>query len=1064
MKKYILILCTILLAGVLPSCVLDDDVPGNSGTTGKSFTLKYTVEGRTISTYATVAPETGEDVVKSLHLLFFHASDDNTGAFIEALEVKGPLSMNTTIPVVLPPETKLAITGTAYNVLAVANLTENKYLGSTNIEDWCTLLKGRTEKMVMEESIAHSEQGRAILPDELLMQGRTSKAAGTGYISLVLTRNLARFDVSNSKRQDYDLMSVSVRNAYPQSSIFGRGVLDYSTETTRFRTFYGISNPNVDSDGTYPDIKGGLYAFENNVPFPRDNDEQTTCLIIGLKDRKKQDNQPTYYRVNIRPKGSAQALKRNNVYRVTINNVFGPGANTEDEAYTGIGSDLDYTINYWDLDDNGLIVQDGTNILAVPTKLVQIGPSGGEFSYSIYTFSSTGKASPLQIKSQTWEPQTSDIQATLNGNTLVISATPMGSGAPDRQGVITLTFAGLEASITVIQSNSLNTFLEVLLPGGKIPPFGASAGIGTGDIEVRASGPWTAKMFGDEALSFDRGETPVRQISVADGSAQIRDDKYFKVWTHSENGTSNPKETFIIVSLDSDPVNYVSVITLIQNPKGGLTVIPDNIFFSTTDYETPQTVTIDGKTTSGDRTWTAELTGTNADKFTLSAKEGDGQTAKTFSVGTKEQNLSGGAYSATIRVALKQDPSAYTDIIVTQQSSHFSVAPGGGTFGIIPKTGGETPSISINADPSFKWSATVTTTATNAEDGRSLINHEAYLVDQYGKKIVPGSVQELDTQFRVGFGKVYWPNREITGITATVTVTLHDANGNPTPLTYTFTVSQESLLSAGLYAANMLISGSRGAKDVYGSLLNKKLSFRYYNAMTHIFKVKDDVPYPNTTFLHACAHGLQAGASGWHLIKNFIKERDAVTVLSMKTDAETDVLNDVRSPFPNMQYTFKQPKVEGHHNAVSVNTSSNVIGRRVYKFLITNGRKTPVPMSTKFYMDDLGIIATALPKSAVPVLVATRVSGGGTCLAVDPANKVIFIGDLQTVGYDKSTTDYVWTNNMQNFLDNLVLYIAQAAEYGSHFTDLLNDYSGVPDIWDEVWGNNAQYKHISYDH
>jgi hypothetical protein len=1039
--------------------MIDDEAPVNGGIKGDNgFTLKYIVEGRDITTYATVAPEQGEEEVRSLHLLFFQPSNNSSGTFIEAVEVNGTLSMNTSIPITLPPNTSLTTSG-EYNVLAVANLIEGDYLGGTDFNVWKSQLRGRTEADVMEWATATATASTlgtddsAILPGELLMHGVAVKPANSGNLSLILTRNLVRFDVSNNERAAYDLVSTSIWNAYPMSSIFGKSVLDYSSNTGRIRRFYGITNTNVDGAGLYKDISGGLYAFENEVPAPKNDDELTTCLIIGL--RKRGTNTVSYYRVNIRPRGTAQALKRNNVYRVSINNVFGPGAPNEDEAYTGIGTDLGYTINYWDLDDNGVIVQDGNNILAVPTKLVRIGTQGGEFTYSIYTFSSSGQAAPLQIKNQTWDPQTSDIRATLNGNTLVIKATPLVPIGSERNGVITLSFGGLETSITVIQSGQVNEFLEVILPPSGLPPFGPSPDIYSGDIEVRASGTWRAEMYGDPAFSFIGSSHSPRVDTLSsryNAMPLIRDGKYFKVWT-LPNIDLTQKKAFIVVSLDSDPVNHVSIIPLVQNPRGGIHVSPTTLTFTVTNYAIPQQVTVDGSTANGSKMWRAELLpGANADKFTISPTpaEGDGSSPaqRTFTVRTVDQNLSGSSYTATIRVRLVSEPNTYTDIPVIQESARFSISTG--NISGIPCTGGDTPQlINVNADASLFWSAGIIMTSGVSSDGRSLKNHNAYLIDASGKTIPPGTVLPVNTPFKVRFPKVYYPNRGITGITANVTLTLHDSNGNATPLTLTFTVTQEPLLAAPLHAANMRIKTDGAGGTVYGSLLSGTYETKYRDVMKKTFTtIYDGRPQPNTTFLHACAYDISLSPPGWSTIESFRKTRDAVTVLSMVTSAKTDILRDPNSVLTKLGYLIGQYVTAGANTAGFLNESA--ANTRVYKFLVTNG-KYHVPSNTKFYADDIATEASILPSTAVSVIRSTN-RPANTILAVDPANKIIYIGDLQAVGYE-----HKWTPERDAFLNNLALYIRYAAEYGSHFTDLLNDASGVPDLWDPVWQGNASF-------
>ena len=66
-------------------------------------------------------------------------------------------------------------------------------------------------------------------------------------------------------------------------------------------------------------------------PPPKQNDQVTTCLII--KVRNKQSGTASYHRVNVHPLESGQSLKRNNVYKLTVNSVKKEGYATELEAY-----------------------------------------------------------------------------------------------------------------------------------------------------------------------------------------------------------------------------------------------------------------------------------------------------------------------------------------------------------------------------------------------------------------------------------------------------------------------------------------------------------------------------------------------------------------------------------------------------------------------------------------------------------------------------------------------------------------------------------------------------------
>lgn len=174
-----------------------------------------------------------------------------------------------------------------------------------------------------------------------------------------MQRSVARFDVYNSAA-GYTLESVSVWNGYPSLFVWNGEPTAFDKAAKRIARLYGVESE------AGADIVGKLYAYENYVPAPKQNDQVTTCLII--KVRNKQSSTASYHRVNVHPLESGQSLKRNNVYKLTVNSVKKEGYATELEAYKGALTSLSYSINYWDMDSHGTVQFDGDNILAIPSK------------------------------------------------------------------------------------------------------------------------------------------------------------------------------------------------------------------------------------------------------------------------------------------------------------------------------------------------------------------------------------------------------------------------------------------------------------------------------------------------------------------------------------------------------------------------------------------------------------------------------------------------------------------------------------------------------------------------
>ena len=1079
MKK--LILLTLSLATVLAgSCTRESMTGGNGGKCpAKILHVSLSVQGigTELATRATIAPETGEDRLSSLYLLFFAPDPYMGGQFIDYVQVNAPLTMNTDIPIDLSAHPLLGISS-AYNVLAVANVTDNIYLGD-NVNNWMAQWQGMTENQVMAQAKAWvqgspSNDANAIAPDALLMNGRVVKAADQYNLKFTMMRNVSRFDVHNTVNYNYDLVSVSIWNAYPSSSIFGGGVMDYSNSAGRISRFYGVHNSNItgsDAKGDiYGNIVGGLYCFENHVTAPVQNDKLTTCLIVGMRDRTT--GTTTFYRANIAPDHSPQVLKRNNVYRLTINAVNGPGQNSEELAYTGQGNNLDYVINYWDLDDNGLIVQDGNSILSIPTKTVRIGADGGTSSYSIFTFSST-PGMTLSIKSQTYDPANGGITASLTGNTLNINATPLGLGETQRTGVIVLSYAGLEASISVIQSPSVDTYLTVKLPDGGIPHFAPYAGISSGLITVKASGDWSAQLY-MEGFSFSPALLPSPAVTIINSAAGSPTAGYitnnqFRIYTHSANPDPTLREAFIVVSLNSDPVNYASVIRIAQKPAGGIAISPNNqttVTFNgmgtglanipgnlVSTFNVLPSMEDDGSGGQQISAWTWQLMPSggadDTGQFTVTEQHDAIISANnTITVSAAGMNIAGYSYKAVLRLSLVNDASKYTDIQLVQQAASVDVSPN--SFAAIPTNGGSTPLIAVQADASLQWSATITTTGGTATDGRQLVNHAATIADDAGDPIIPGTLYPMSKKFSVTFPKIYYPNRGIS-VSANVTVTVGG-------MTKTFSVTQNQLAINN----TMIGYGMTGAPD-YGGLGNTYnqgwdgTSGTYGLAQIPgysrlgVGNMSVTTIASTVNYLHVVPHIAGAAGTGydWAVINGFIDTRDAWTVISPQDVSGIGPVNNANSPtkrngagYTDMVYSISAAYAQVYP------TSS-----KLYQFVMDKGHTplTPGDINAAGFTNDGVNCTIPSPWPSTAVVLMTKIDNTShASLIIDIKNKFMWIGDSQ-IFWDNANL----SNNRGTFLDNLMYFIGNASKYGSNFTDMLRDDLSVPAPWDPVWGANA---------
>lgn len=1066
MMKKIFAFITIASMFMFSSCNSDDAGNGSSGDNSASLLrVKITEEklSTETATRATIDASSEEQTINSLYLFFFESSSNMSGQFVDYLEINSSLDMNTQISLSIPATS--AINGlTAYNILAVANIHDNQYIG-TDVDTWVNEnMSGRIESYVRQNLQAQTggsqtNNNNIIYPDQILMNGTATKAAGSSDVAITLTRNVARFDVKNSVYTDYDLVSVSIWNGYPYSSVFGEGVLDYSSSTARNTRFYGITNTTLDNDGYYANITGGLYAFENQVVRPGSTDVLTTCLIVGINNRST--STVSYYRVNVHPNESAQNLKRNNAYQVTITGVNGSGANSEAEAYSGGNSNLSYTINTWDLDDNGLIVTDAYSVLAVPVKTAKIGASGGDFEYTITAYSTLTNPEALAIKSQTYDPATGKISATLTGNVLKISAAALETGSDERAGVIIVSYAGLEASINVVQSSSVDKYLTVTLPAGGIPTFTSTAGNQSGLITVSASGNWSAKLINsNNGFSLDSSTTTAvtEMLNMTDLNYQ------FRVYTYTANSTQADREAFVIISLDDDPVNYASVVTVKQAAPSSLEISPSQssvVFAGLGTILSPYNDELTVSTSNGE-SWDYTITqysgsaNNDSDKFTATVDSATG----TITVTANGQNLSSRTYYATLRIYLTGNPTVYKEITLQQNVYSFSLSTT--TVSAVAVTGGETTAISINAENYMYWKAEVVMSTTTS--GKTLVNHTATIVDNSGAAITTPQLISSNNTFKVKFPKVYFPNREMA-VAAKVTIKLLDASQQETGLSQTITVNQNGLYSKGVHTWSSY-SSRWGAINVNSSGVSTGAN--YYSGFTNYFYPYMSTISPSnwsltngssatdygsgistskTTYVHISNNGMASGAS-WSYINNFESAVDGITVY-MCDDYNTAPRSAINTQLSGKGYSIT-------HNTTGTGYASlnnNMSDYRVYQFLVNHGQYDVTNTSVEFYYDGTQTEASSWPADAVPILMY---SSSNACMVIDPTNAMVYHGDCTNFYASYLTGGYTRTSQYE-FMYNYTDYVCYSAMYGSHFTDMLigtDSTNTIPAPWDTAWGVN----------
>ncbi len=506
----------LLAGGIFTSCLHDDNFGNCPGNDNVKLRIGIDQIGeKQPETRASVKPEDGESNVSKLYMLFFQHSASGSGQFVTSYHVDAngaTFALDTDLQLEIGTLRGEALShADNYSIIAFANL--DKYLYPfTDSEAFVASLDGSTsESDVLNrllgldglEQVAGKWRAKPIDKACLPMIGRTSKMAGQDMVNIVLSRLVARFDLQNTIREQYQVMSVAIYDAAAQAYVIQPKELD-DADKAQMRyiegKFYGNTSPGASvtitqSGATAGDVNGGLYAFENFMGAQNAN--KITDLVIGLKSLTDEGTafpagQTRYYRIPVRPEGSGQHIMRNNVYKVSLRGVLNEGAVAEDDAAEG---QIDYTINNWNIDDEGLIVTDGQSTMAIPSKYIRFGAKGATMRYEIFAVG----PGTLSI-TKTDLPNSFSVE--LDGKNLTVTAEDL-AGYDDITGTFELGYGGLRATLTVIQTTDNNKYLN--LNRTTLPLFSpaAGAGIEAGGVEaiggelikVSASGDWEAKIF-----------------------------------------------------------------------------------------------------------------------------------------------------------------------------------------------------------------------------------------------------------------------------------------------------------------------------------------------------------------------------------------------------------------------------------------------------------------------------------------------------------------------------------------------------------------------------------------
>ena len=385
------ILTTLFFASSCQSDFWNDDYrgSGNTGTAnGDGFSLRLSVPSGNISTRSTIAPEDGEDVVHSLHLLFFEATGEQAfrghvtlcpGDYSNTFDLSEMIRVRFDSPLDYAENLNHH---THYTILVVANVDDyvvNSFTPYASMAEWLDSFKGMdlnaaiNSRQLLVSAFHRGSQNNPdnniICRNELPMSAIVDRPANVEEVAAPLTRVVVRLDVELHSRvaRTHRVVSASVWNV-PRYASLWRTPANFPVAQIMRGYVQRVDASNnayfYDSNRGIHGFFGGLYTFENRQTRISHGDHHTTAVIIGLREVDENGNwvgEPEFHRVNVNLPFSGQNLQRNTVHNIRVNHILGPGttgvtiAEAEDRAYNRNNSQLQVSINDSDMDDRGVI-------------------------------------------------------------------------------------------------------------------------------------------------------------------------------------------------------------------------------------------------------------------------------------------------------------------------------------------------------------------------------------------------------------------------------------------------------------------------------------------------------------------------------------------------------------------------------------------------------------------------------------------------------------------------------------------------------------------------------------
>lgn len=356
--------------------------------------VDYTIDGMTSATRAT-AVESHESRLDDVHILFY----TEEGAYVtcqHAAVTAGTSSFSFPVPAELKSETpyRTLIVGNAHSHTPTGYASFDTYVSQSSSLTYDEMYQAIYAERNMDHSTSGQHTGSLPMWGELIdgtgqpVNFQFTKA-GNGAISFTGTahfsRSVCRLDLQHLVAQKLIIDAVKLCNYRKAGYYFHNDVPKGEIQSgLEDQSWISVGAPYAGNPTTAPDVKdhqelmASVYAFPNIVPVVRQNDEETTYLMIRGYYQDGTDNTPdhpkaklTYYRFNMAENGKSQVLRRNYRYLAIINSVAGPGSEDEQGAEDAEAPLLGYTVDdTWTDDENTSTSDSKGNFLTLSRAMV----------------------------------------------------------------------------------------------------------------------------------------------------------------------------------------------------------------------------------------------------------------------------------------------------------------------------------------------------------------------------------------------------------------------------------------------------------------------------------------------------------------------------------------------------------------------------------------------------------------------------------------------------------------------------------------------------------------------